>query len=280
MSGFNYASAIAQGEKEAESTSLQLILLGQSGAGKSHAIGTLDVPTLYVYFSGENHGVKAAKKDGGKNIRPIAIDVGLDGKILPPDQTYDRLVALLDDVAGFQKMGFQAISIDGATEVEAMIRSTNKWKALCLTNKGSHNTFEEPRATITMFRPILNGLQRLQRETNCHYVLTCTLDVKEYGDANEVVECSPRLLGYQVAEAVVQQFGDIVVVGLMKRDNVVKPKFQMMTDVVKTSKNEKGVVKKTINFSCRITGLGVEKLQPYMNASLKELAELKRGAHA
>jgi hypothetical protein len=280
MGDFNYASAIEQGEKEAESTSLQLILLGQSGAGKSHAIGTLDVPTLYVYFSGENHGVKAAKKDGGKKIMPIAVDVGLDGKILPPDQTYERLLALLDDVDGFRKMGFKAIALDGATEIEALIRATSKWRTLCLSNKGSHNAFEEPRATVTLFRPILNGLQRLQRETDCHYVMTCVLDVKEYGDSNEVVECSPRLLGYQVAESVVQQFGDIVVVGLMKRDGVVKPKFQMMTDVVKTSKNDKGVVKKTINFSCRITGLGVEKLQPYMPASLKELAELKRGAHA
>jgi hypothetical protein len=272
--GFDFAKAIAEGEKEALTTSLEAIILGQSGAGKSHIIGTLGVKTLYLYTSGETHGVKAAKKEGTKNVCPIAIDY-VDGVQLTPDDAYNRVLSLLDDVDGIRKGGFGAIAVDGATELEALIRSTTKWQTLCKSAKGAHNTFEEPRATLTMFRPIINGLKRAQRTMGAHIMMTCILDVKEYGTMNEVVECSPRLLGFSVAESIVQQFGDVLVVGLMKKDDVVKPKLQFMTDVVKTSKSESGVVKKTINFSPRITGLGVEQLPKTMDASLAAVVKLK-----
>ena len=54
---------------------LFLSILGPSGSGKSHSIGTLGVKTLYLYFAGEKHGVDAARKENVKNITAICIDV-------------------------------------------------------------------------------------------------------------------------------------------------------------------------------------------------------------
>jgi hypothetical protein len=277
--GFDFAKAIAQAEKDADIKALELIILGQSGGGKSHLIGTLGVKTLYLYFSGESHGVKSAKKNGD-HVIPICVDHDDAGQPLSADDAYQRLLACLQDVAGLKANGFEAIAIDGATELEAIIRSTLQWKKMCLTTKGTHSSFEEARSTITMFRPVLNGLKYAQRATGCHIMMTLITDVREYGEHNDVVECAPRLLGYAVAETIIQQFGDVVVVGMMKRNKEIKGKLQFMTDVGKTSKSETGVVKKTINFSPRLLGVDLKDLPPVMDASLPAVLTLKSGVVA
>lgn len=271
---FNFAEAIAQSERETANTALEAIVLGQSGAGKSRLLGSLGVKTLYLYTSGETHGVKSAKASPSSDVQSVAIDYA-DGKQLTPDQAYDRLLAALADVDGIKAAGFKAVAVDGATELEALIRATSKWRTMCLSNKGSHNSFEEPRATLTMFRPIINALKHLQRQLGIHIALSCILDVQEYGDMHEVVKCAPRLLGFAVAESIVQQFGDVLVVGPMKNDGETKYKLQFMTDVVKTSKTEAGVVKRTVNFAPRIVGLSVQALPPYMDANLSEVVKMK-----
>lgn len=275
---FDFAAAIAAAAKDAKSTSLEALIMGPSGAGKSTLCGTLGIPTLYLYCSGENHGVKSVKTFGGKDITPIRIDHGCDSD----DQTEmaDSALSNLDEILTNKDLvrKYKAIVIDGATELEYLIRKSSVWKTACLTKKEGHNNFEEPKATINGFRPILNQLKRLQSEFGTHYAMTCLLDVKELGRNGEIIEAMPKLQGYSVAEALVQQFGDILVVGRMEKNGEVKHKLQFMTDLTKTSKDETKTVKKCLNFSPRIAGIpigGEDGLKNLMEADLEEVIKLK-----
>jgi hypothetical protein len=49
-----------------------------------------------------------------------------------------------------------------------------------------------------------------------------------------------------------------------------------MSDVSKTSKDEMGNVKKTVNFAPRIAGLLVSDLPPIMDADLSQVIKLKQ----
>jgi hypothetical protein len=103
--------------------------------------------------------------------------------------------------------------------------------------------------------------------------MTCILDVRALGEDGEVVEASPRLSTYSVAESLIQQFGDVVVVGRMEKDEKIAYRFQFGATVSKTSKDVRGVVKKLINFNPRISG--VETLPANMKASLADVIKLK-----
>jgi hypothetical protein len=239
---------------------------------------------LYLHTGGEAHGVKSAKL-AGSSVVPIRIDFDASAPKevknehggLKPDAAYKRLLEILSNVDGIKKQGFTSIALDGATEIEAIIVATDQWKQGCMSDKGKHNSFAEGRVTLNMFRPILAALQHLQVTIGVHYALTCTLDVKSAGIHGEIEEASPRLSGYAVAESVIQQFGDVLVVGLMEKDGVKKHKLQFMTDVTKVSKDIVGNVKKSINFTPRISGVRVEELPPYMDPDLSKIVATKAG---
>lgn len=280
--GFNFDQAIEEASSQISQTTIGAIILGQSGAGKSYLLGTLPGKVLYLYTGGEAHGVKSAGVPGGSVI-PVRIDydktapkeVLTEQGTLRPDAAYKRLLNILSDVDGIKKQGFTSIAIDGATEIENIITSTEQWKVGCQTDKGKHNTYAEGRTTLTMFRPIITALQHLQIKLGVNYAMSCILDVKSAGIYGEIEEASPRLSGYAVAESVIQQFGDVLVVGRMSKDGVAKHKLQFMTDVSKVSKDLVGNVKKTLNFAPRVAGLSVADLPPYLDADLKKIIELK-----
>lgn len=269
---FNFKQALKQAQDETANTNLGAIVLGSSGAGKSSLMGTFGVKTLFLHTSsGESHGKDSAKRLGGANVVPIFFDK--EGKEnLSPDATYSKLLDILrakEDILG---NGFEAIAIDGASEIEFVIRQTKQWQQLCLSGQGKHNSFAEPAATLTLLRPIIVALKDL----GIHYAMSCILDVKELGPNSEIVEATPRLSGYSVAESLVQQFGDVLVVGRMARAGLVKHKIQMMSDITKTSKDSTGEVKKTVNFAPRIAGLLVTELPPLMDADLSQVIKLKQ----
>lgn len=271
---FDFEKAIKEAATAANSPLVGAIILGSSGAGKSSLMGTSGLKTLYLYTSGEDHGVKAAKAIDGADIVPVCLDYA-DGIKLGNDDTYARLLAILgssEALAG-QKIGM--VAVDGASELEAVIRGTKAWAQACLSASGKHNAFGEPSATVSMFRPILSGLKDLQRKIGCHFAVTCILDVKAMGPNGEIEEASPRLLGYSVAESLVQQFGDVLVVGKMAKEGVVRYKLQTLTDIVKVSKDDKGTLKRSFNFAPRLSGL--QNLPAYMNADLKDVIKLKVG---
>lgn len=271
MTGFNFEAAIADSRKQSESRLLSCIVLGSSGAGKSSLLGTSGLKTLYVYFTGESHGVKAAQAAGG-DIVPVCVDHE-NGKQLSADESYKRLVEIVNSPEAIAKLGVKFIAIDGASEIEATIRATSQWKQGCQTTQGKHNKFAEPSETVSMFRPIIAGLKSTQLKTDCHFAMTCMLDVKVLGSAGEIEEAQPRLLGFSVAESVVQQYDDVITCGKMQKDGKVKYKLQMMTDLSKTSKDEQGNLKRSMNFACRVAGK--RDLPAYLDASMAELIKFK-----
>jgi hypothetical protein len=273
---FDFAKAISEAQSDLLNKNLFLILLGSSGNGKSYALGTFGVKTLYLYTQGESHGPKSASSLGGKNIIPVCIDREGDSP-LAADEALKRLHAILDDVAGIKKAGVKAIALDGATELETLIRSTSKFKTACLAN-GKHNSFEEGPATLAQFREVLNKLKRLQREAAVHVCMTCILDVKEYGGDGEIVDSTPKLHGFAVATGLVQQFDDVMVIGRMQRKDKIAYRLQLLAGVTKSTTDfTTKEVKKTYNFSPRLTGTDIIGLGATLDADLGKLASLKAG---
>jgi hypothetical protein len=276
MPPFNFKAAQAEAAKDLNNKALGLLVLGQSGAGKSTLAGTFGAKTLYLYTTGESHGAKAAATKGSDSVVPVCIN-SQGGDILSADKAYDRLLSIINSPSEIKTEGFKAVVVDGATELETLIRDTTKWKIMCETDKGKHNTWAEGKATLAMFRPIIDGLKKLQRETNVHFVMTCILDVVSVAKDGEIVESKPRLQTYSVAEGVIQQFEDIACVGRMTKGESAAHRLQFLAGVSKESKDAEGTVMKSMNFNPRIGGVTLEKLPKTLAADLSELAKIKAG---
>jgi hypothetical protein len=98
------------------------------------------------------------------------------------------------------------------------------------------------------------------------------LDVKDMDGFGGISEAAPRLQGYGVCEAIVANFGDVLVVGRMTKGTDVKWKFQSLMDVKKVSKDENGTIKKILNFAPRLSGA---TLPAIMDADLSQVIKLK-----
>jgi hypothetical protein len=271
MSKFDFEKAFADAKADLNVTAIRAVVLGPSGAGKSSLLGTFKCKTLLLYCGGEDHGPVAAKALGGDNIYPICLDRE-GGENIDPDVAYQRLLQILSSVP----KQFKAVAVDGATEVEFLIRSTKEFKNLCLTDKGKHNTFAESGAVLVMFRPIINELKRMGRE-GIHTIMTCGLDVSAIGENGDILESKPRLSTYGVAEGLLQQTPDYFCVGSMTNSAGKQGhRVQFMAGVGRESKDVMGVVKKTINFKPRLNG--IINLPDTCAADLTEVIKLKGGA--
>lgn len=270
---FDFQAAVAETLKEADSPLLGAILLGSSGAGKSRVAGSFGVKTLYVYGSGEDHGYQSAKAHPGADVIPMCFDRA-KGENLSADAAYNRLLAILRAEDQIKASGCKAIVVDSLNELENVIRNTTEFKVACTTKTGDHNSFAEGNITIDMLRRVFVELKHLQRRLQLHYAVTCILDVKAVSNFGDIEEAAPKLQGFSVAADVVRQFGDILVVGRMEKNEVVKHKFQFGTMLVKASKDQKGLLKKTLNFAPRING-AKRDVPPLMEADLQEVLKLK-----
>jgi energy-coupling factor transporter ATP-binding protein EcfA2 len=270
---FNFQKARQNAVKDLTNQKLGVLVLGPGGSGKSTVCGSFEGKVLYLYTSGESHGVLSATSSGSE-IFGIRLDQGDDGKQLKPDEAYDRLLAILSDEEGVRKEGFSAVVLDSLMEIESLVRTTNKFKALCLTDKGAVNRFAEPQSVLDMLRPILVKLKDLQLNAGIHYAVTCPLHVSEIGDNGEILQAGPKLSTYSVAEGLILQFPDIVVISRMTNDKGVPGyRFQFNSSVSKESKDKDGTVKKLLNFSPRLAG--IREIPTTMPADMKKLAELK-----
>ena len=260
-------------DKDQSKGKLFLSILGESGAGKSHSIGTLGVKTLLLTFLPERHGVTAAKKEGNNNIVELFLDIDDEtGDDLTPDQTLGKLREILNsDLYG---NGFEALVIDGLTELDICISGSNELKKQCLTSAGKVDGFRLGPVTKMIMRGVIKQLITLQKTQGVHIITTCIVDVKERGDNGEVIECNPRLNTYSLAEDTLQQFGDrVVTYKVIKKDKSTLGIFDFMSDISKTSKDANGVTKKVFNASPRLsTGQIPDKV---IKADLKKLLELK-----
>lgn len=283
---FNIKGAVQAATKDLQNRALAAIILGQSGAGKSALLGTFGCKTLYIYALGESHGPKSAATLGGDNVVPVCINYNDAGKLLVQmdgttpdyDAIYLNLLSILTSAGSIVNEGIEAIGIDGIPEIEAIIRGSEMWREKCRSGKGAHNTFAEGPAVNEMLRPIFNLLSDLRRNNGIHYAVTCTLSVSDMGDNGEVRIASPQLSTYAVAETVVRQFGDIMVVGRMSKGDLVQHRIQFMTNVTRSSKDVHGQIKKAMNFSPRLEHVTLDKLPDNMGASLAKVIELKSGS--
>lgn len=276
----DFKKARLHAKKAMDNRKLQIIIMGHQGSGKSYCIGTLGTKTLYLFGTKEAHGPTSAQTEGGDNIEPMCFDYGVwheDGEDAKPrqwtgDESHQFLSAILRDYDFLREEKYGAIVIDGLSVLEAMVKDTTIWRDKCKTASGKHNTFRETEASQEMVGELLSKLKQTQQEIDCHVVVTGILDVKEKDGFGAVIEASPRLAGYGLAETLLQHMADIVVVGKMTKNNEAKYKFQFMTDLTKASKDEHGNLKKAMNFSPRLTGCAPP---PVMDANLSKLAEMK-----
>ena len=89
------------------------------------------------------------------------------------------------------------------------------------------------------------------------------------------MEATPRLSTYAVAEGLIQQFPDILVIGKLSKGAKSAHRFQFESGVQRVAKDAAGVVRKMINFSPRITGGAHGKTEP---ADMKEILKIiKKG---
>lgn len=253
---------------------LFLLILGGSGAGKSHLVGTVPGKTLYLHCSNESHGVSSAKKSNG-DIVSVCIDRDGKGAQLSADAAWKRLFAALD-IDSLKAAKFENIAVDGLTEIEKIIRGLTVWREACKTDKGKHNNFAEPAATVELFDKLLGQLRHVQDILGVRLLVTGIIDVTATEENGAILEAKPRLSGYAVAESVCQTFGDIVMVGRMKGKGGSGPVLQMAAEIGRDSKGADGQVKKTFGFTPRLQG--VAKVPEYIKADLKEVLKLKETA--
>lgn len=254
-------------------------VLGMSGGGKSRVCGTMPGKILYLFTGAEKHGPLSASSAGGKII-PIQADFNYTTRkpFNTKDEVYINLLNILKSHESFIKGGYNSIVIDGLTEMEMIIRETKVFKDKCKTSSGGHNSFQEGVATSDLIRVLLDELRNLQRATKCHVAVTCILDVKALGDSKEILESSPKLKSYGVAEGLIPQFDDVLVVGRMQKDDEIPEyNFQMGSGVSRTSKEVNGRVKKTINYNPRISVLNHgQEIPEYIPADFKNILAIKK----
>ena len=254
------------------------LILGPSGAGKSTLIGTLQKPTLYLYTSLENHGPIAAGAVN-KNIIPYCIDRSDKGELLSADQAYERTLEVLSDKSIIDNV--KAIAVDGASELDFMIRKTKSFEKYITNEKGIRNNFKEGESVLFHLKTIIDSMKTLHSQgLDCF--MTCAALVKNSGEDGSVSEVEPRLTGFGVGTELPRQFGDVLLVSRVNIATESNPEphsehvMIFHATVTKMSKDMRGQVMKTANFSPRVAGLLVEELPPIMKADLKLLEAVKK----
>lgn len=268
------AESVAVQKADKTNNALFCCVLGESGGGKTHALGTVGEKTLYLLFKGEKHGSSVIRKEGKENIEEILLDFnGTDE--LAPDDTLARLRSIIQDHAGLEAAGFKAIVIDGLTEVDLCISQTRELKKQCLTKNGDVDHFKVPAVAKQMLHKLVGQLVDLQIKTGIHVITTCILEVKEKDDKGFILDASPKLTTFSVAETALQLFGDRVVVCKVVNSKG-EPVYVFDADFSgrRVSKDEVGGIKKQFSFGPRVTSGELPKL---MKANLSELIKIKRG---
>lgn len=278
--GFDFAKAIKDAEKDENIRSLFLLLLGPSGNGKSYMLGTFGCKTLYLYTQGETHGVTSSQTLGRENVIPVCID--RDGeRELSGDEALSRLNAILDDIAGLKAAGFKAIALDGIPELEEIIRQTTKFKVATTAPSGAHNGFAVSPITRTMLRDIIVKLKKVRRELGAHVCVTCTLTVKEYAEDGTIMDAKPQLIGYEVPASLGRQFDDVLIIGRMERAGKIAYRVQLLASAtVRALDQLTQSVKKTFDFSPRITGVDILGMKDTIEPDLKTIIALKEKGSA
>jgi hypothetical protein len=270
---FNFDAAIKQAEKDQNNKKLGLVLIGPPSGGKTGTAVSTGLKTLHLYTSGEAHGALVAKTYG-KQVDSICLDTEGD-KLLSADETYNRILTILAAKDEIKKRKYEVIFLDGLTEIETLILNTSAWNLEVAKHYKGNKSYSGP-VTLALFRPILDALRSIQRDLNIHYITTCILNVKEYGENKEIVEGEPKLRGFDVATGLIQQFPDRLVVGQMVNGTDRLPRIQMGSTPSRNTKDQiTKEVKKLYNFDPTICGVDLSGFPSHMKADLSKIIQMK-----
>jgi hypothetical protein len=188
---------------------LFLIVLGASGSGKSHFLGTYPGKTLMLYGAGESHGPASAQKTCKDNLIAIPWDRSKDGD-LPADQILPRIKSMLDP-AVLKAAGVKCVVIDSITNLCLDVKKMTAFRQRCSDAKGNHNAFKETEALIEILSVVIRQLHMLNEVHGIDAICTIDLQVQVVGSKGEIVESKPGLPTFGVGKAVIQQFPDVLV---------------------------------------------------------------------
>lgn len=252
---------------------LFLIVIGSSGSGKSHFIGTHPDPVLFLYGAGESHGPASALKSS-KKLLPIAWDRKLvNGKPvdLAPDEVLPRLHKMLDPES-IKQAGVKCVALDSITNLCLDIKKTSVFKQRCTSARGQHNSFKESEAMIEILSDIIRRLQTLVDYHDIDVITTLDLQIQALSNEGIILESKPGLPTFGVGRAIIQQFADILVLGRLGEKRI--PTFQNFAKVasVSTDRDTQTMVK-YIEYNPRLRG--VKELPESLEASVPKILELK-----
>jgi hypothetical protein len=255
---------------------LAAVLLGTPSGGKSGALGTFGVKTLYAYFGAEKHGYVSALTHGNCELSPYPLSLDDNEKPLTPEQAIKRLMDVLTDKETLKAEGIKAVVVDGLTELEQQIMETQAWKSRIEIEKKGVTSYAGD-VTLSMFRPIMEALRTLQRDLGVHYAVSCILDVQKYEDDGTILDGAPRLKGYDVAVGLLLQIPDRIMIGPMSDDNGdIEPRFQWTAKAHRSTADQKTkVVRKTFNFRPQLIGVDMKTFPAHTKADLSRLIKYK-----
>lgn len=266
-------------------TPLNLLLIGQQGAGKTTACASLlRLPTLLLYVSSlESHSPEYMSKgtvlyEGAKpeNLFATAVDMMEDGDLeilpslskfkvgdkLPPDAAMAKLYTYLKVAKG----NVSNCVVDSLSAMMSIIKLSSEWKALCATKDGNHNNFAESPAFVTVLQKVMAALKDLN-DSGINCVTICGAKAVELDQATkDVVTVCPHLPAYGVVEQVVFYYPDIAII---TEETEYPPYTRMLNfgvEMEKTSKEQTGKIKKFLNVKPRLKrmplGLDIPMLPP------------------
>lgn len=270
-------------KKKQEVEPIMGLVMGASGGGKSSALGTLGVPTLVLVGQTESHGAtnaRSASKDKDLVTGMSYIVHRADGT-LDAQGSYKNLLEILRDPGVAEN--FEAVAVDGASELQGIFKDTARFRELCLSDKGTHNSFKEAESYGVMFNEVINALLNL-RKKGVHCLMTCAAIVTGGGDGSDEISAKPNLYGFTTAENLCRNFPDIFYVTMLREEDeegnertvhrfVFNPKVSAVSKDAKTGK----VMKQSFsNFSPRISMFSREELPEKSEVNLAKVLQARR----
>lgn len=250
---------------------LFLVVLGASGSGKSHFLGTYPGKTLLLYGAGESHGPASALKSAKDNLLPVPWDKDKDGNELAADKIMPKINSLLDpDV--LKKAGVKCVALDSLTALCLDIKRTQAFKQRCSDAKGNHNAFKETEALIEILSHIIKKCHFLNERHGVDIVTTIDLQIQSVGSNGEILESKPGLPTFGVGKGLIQQFPDILV---LNRRSGNDPSFETLASVASSSQDrETKEIVKYIEFHPRLRG--ADNLPELIEANIPAIMKLKK----
>lgn len=242
---------------------LFMLVLAPSKTGKSHFMGTQpEGNILHLHGPSESHGSISATKTAGD--RCISVQWAEGDKMLA-----DILNILTPET--IKENNISCIGLDSLTELFRDLKSTKSFKQKCLTASGKHNSFKESEALIDIMSKIINRLRALYNDHNINVICAMHARVTK-AESGQVAEVRPELPGFGVAEFLVGQFNDILVMSRNPKTNV--PEFVSHAVGKRDSKNEDGIVTRYLDFTPCVQNVTV--LPDTIEATIPALLKLKK----